>query len=234
MTKRLRQDFERDSIMSPFCYFGSILECSPEMFIMCVLFVNPIQSCSGLTPVCSDTTLCHLLVLSKTGTCFSQSGTFSSRRHPINLGINSLACATMVMLTEWRLPCHFRFVPRRESIHAVCCLADLPELAHWHLQKKKKSTLISPYVWVAVTTKHGQQKWGTVSGAQRRVTTVVLDGAVVSEIKPCVSCKTLSVNAGASDNILKQHSWCQFQYADNTPDGGDTGTAALGSIKCPG
>lgn len=137
MTKRLRQDFERDSIMSPFCYFGSILECSPEMFIMCVLFVNPIQSCSGLTPVCSDTTLCHLLVLSKTGTCFSQSGTFSSRRHPINLGINSLACATMVMLTEWRLPCHFRFVPRRESIHAVCCLADLPELAHWHLQKKK-------------------------------------------------------------------------------------------------
>lgn len=96
------------------------------MFIMHIL--NPI--CSGLTFMRCDTTPCYLLVLSKTGTCFSQSGTFSSRRHPINLGINSRACATMAMLIEWQLPCHFRFVPQRESIHAVCNLAHLPVLAH--------------------------------------------------------------------------------------------------------
>ena len=106
-----------------------INEISDEMSDVCFIwFVN--LTCYGLTSVWCDNTLCCLLVLSKTGTCSSQSGTFSSRRHPINLGINSRACATMAMLTEWRLPCHFRFVPLRESIHAVRCLADLPELAH--------------------------------------------------------------------------------------------------------
>lgn len=89
-----------------------------------------IRAVPGLA-LCDVTLLSAIyLFLSKTGTCFSQSGTFSSRRHPINLGINSRACATMAMLTEWRLPCHFRFVPCSESTHAVCRLADLPELAH--------------------------------------------------------------------------------------------------------
>lgn len=118
----------RNSIMPPFSNVWHMADAWRVIFIACKLFVNP--ACSGCTTVWCDTTFCYLLVLSKTGTCFSQSGTFSSRRHPINLGINSRACATMAMLTEWRLPCHFRFVPRRESIHAVCLLADLPELAH--------------------------------------------------------------------------------------------------------
>lgn len=78
--------------------------------------VNPTFIWAHFCSVWCDTTL----VLSKTGTCFSQSGTFSSRRHPINLGINSHACATMAMLTEWQLPCHFRFVPLRES--SACCM----------------------------------------------------------------------------------------------------------------
>lgn len=145
------------------------------------LYVNfVIPTCSRLSSEWCDTTACNLVVLNKTGTCFSQSGTFSSRRHPINLGINSHACASMAMLTEWQLPCHFRFVPRGEGMHAVCRLADLPELAQSHLQKekkKKKSTLISPYVWVALTGKHGRQK------TTEKGHSVCMDGVVVRRLK---------------------------------------------------
>lgn len=129
MLKKKKSYINTYSITPPFSNLWSMLLVKWVLFVESILFVKP--TCSVLTSVWCDTTL----VLSKTGTCFSQSGTFSSRRHPINLGINSRACATMAMLTEWQLPCHFRFVPLRESIHAVCRLADLPELAHYHLQK---------------------------------------------------------------------------------------------------
>lgn len=104
------------------------LEVEWMMFVK--LYVNfVIPTCLRLFSEWCDTTVCNRRVLNKTGTCFFQSGTFSSRRHPINLGINSHACASMAMLTEWQLPCHFRFVPCGEGMHAVCRLADLPELA---------------------------------------------------------------------------------------------------------
>ena len=155
--------------------FSKLLSVLLVRRVKSILFVKP--TCSVLTAVWCDTTL----VLSKTGTCFSQSGTFSSRRHPINLGINSRACATMAMLTEWQLPCHFRFVPLRESIHAVCCLADLPELAHYHLQKNLRRS-------VHMYKQHWQQNMAGRYKAQYRqhwdgVTVVVAVGAAVSEIK---------------------------------------------------
>lgn len=84
---------------------------------------------SGHTIIQCDSTVCYLPV-SKTDTCFSRSGPFSSSHHPINLGLNSHACVTMAMLGEWQLLCHFHFVPWRESINDVCGLADLPETAN--------------------------------------------------------------------------------------------------------
>lgn len=158
-----------------------------------------------------DITLCYLLVLSKTGICFSQSGTFSSRRHPINLGINSHACATMVMLTEWRLPCHFRFVPRRESFRAVCCLADLPELA-----KKKKKVYSDQSICMSGSD---SRTWPAEIRPSVRTTEIdhsSLDRAVVGEIRPCVGKRILLVNARTSESILnyklvlsKAHTSCQ-------------------------
>lgn len=73
---------------------------------MCILFVQAVLG----SLLCDVTSFSALYSLYKTDTCFSQCGTFSSRHHHINLGINSYVSATMAMLTEWQLPCHFRFV----------------------------------------------------------------------------------------------------------------------------
>lgn len=78
------------------------------------LFVNPTcyMGC--------DTTLCHLLVLSKTGTCFSQSGTFSSRRHPINLGINSPCLCCHGDADRTAIALSFPFCPSERK--PPCCM----------------------------------------------------------------------------------------------------------------
>lgn len=82
------------------------------------IFVNPTCYMGG------DTTLCSLLVL-RTGTCFSQSGTFSSRRHPINLGINSPCLCCHGNADRTAIALSFPFCPS-ERKHPRCMLSGRP------------------------------------------------------------------------------------------------------------
>lgn len=88
------------------------------------------DDCNGLfvSPTCSmghDTPVCYLLVLSNTGTCFSQSGTFSSRRHPINLGINSPCLRCHGNADRMAIALSFPFCPS-ERKHPRCMLPGRP------------------------------------------------------------------------------------------------------------
>lgn len=130
------------------------------MFVKVCLFVN--LTCSAGR----DATLCYLLVLSKTGTRFSHSGTFSSRHHPINLGINSLCLCCHGNADRMAIALSFPFCPS--------------ERKHPCFMPPGRPPTIGTLALAKIYTDHSicrsstdNKTWPTVSAALGRVTPVV-------------------------------------------------------------
>lgn len=184
------------------------------------------------TACCLLTSPSAISFLTKTGTCFSQSGTFTFRHHPINLGDKMPRLRYHGNADRMAIALSFPFCPC--EIKPLCyTLPGRPPRIGTQGCWGRRSALISPYVWVPVTAVHGHQKQGQRPGPRKIKFREVSAGRQrlrspgVRARGPFTPADKRAVGGRErkKKNILNNKPVGRYQYADNNPDGG--GTEAL-------